>query len=132
MAFNICVDFDGVLHSYTSGWKGYDVVADGPVPGAMEWLKGLIEDKGFSVYILSSRAANVPGISAIKKALTSWFLEQGYDERLLDKVCITSAKPPAWVTLDDRVIRFEGTFPEYDSLIAFKPWNKVKAPAVHD
>jgi hypothetical protein len=34
----ICVDFDGVLHSYASGWKGAGVVADGPVDGAIEWL----------------------------------------------------------------------------------------------
>lgn len=24
----LAVDFDGTLHSYTSGWKGADVVAD--------------------------------------------------------------------------------------------------------
>ena len=35
----ICVDFDGVIHSYTSGWKGIDVIPDDPVPGAIEWLE---------------------------------------------------------------------------------------------
>jgi hypothetical protein len=29
----LCLDFDGVLHSYTSGWKGAAVIPDPPVPG---------------------------------------------------------------------------------------------------
>lgn len=27
----ICIDFDGVIHSYTSGWQGIDVISD-PLP----------------------------------------------------------------------------------------------------
>lgn len=34
----ICVDFDGCLHAYTSGWQGAEVVSDPPVPGAIDWL----------------------------------------------------------------------------------------------
>ena len=34
----ICVDVDGVIHSYTSGWQGATVLADPPVPGAIEAL----------------------------------------------------------------------------------------------
>ena len=35
----ICVDFDGVIHSYKSGWRGVAVIPDPPVPGAIEWLE---------------------------------------------------------------------------------------------
>lgn len=29
----LCLDFDGVCHSYTSGWKGAAVIPDPAVPG---------------------------------------------------------------------------------------------------
>jgi hypothetical protein len=34
----LSLDFDGVIHSYTSGWKGADVIADPPVPGAFQFI----------------------------------------------------------------------------------------------
>lgn len=34
----LSIDFDGVIHSYTSRWKGVDVIPDMPVPGAFEAL----------------------------------------------------------------------------------------------
>ena len=33
-------------------------------------------------------------------------------------------KPSAMVTLDDRAITFEGTWPPIETLKAFQPWNK--------
>ena len=35
----ILLDFDGVIHSYTSGWKGAGVIPDPPVPGAIDFLR---------------------------------------------------------------------------------------------
>src|SRR5690606_19100252 len=49
----VCVDFDGVLHSYVSGWKGGTVIPDPPVPGAIEWLTKLHES--YEIAILSTR-----------------------------------------------------------------------------
>jgi len=33
-------------------------------------------------------------------------------------------KPAAMVTIDDRALTFDGTWPTIDVLKAFKPWNK--------
>lgn len=50
----LCVDFDGVVHSYTSPWKGAAVISDPPVPGAIEWLLACLDY--FEVVIYSSRS----------------------------------------------------------------------------
>ena len=34
-----------------------------------------------------------------------------------------TSKPPAFLTLDDRAIRFDGKFPPLSELVNFKPWN---------
>ena len=34
----LCLDFDGVIHSYTSGWKGARIILDPPVPGALDFI----------------------------------------------------------------------------------------------
>ena len=34
----ICVHFDGVIHSCTSGWHGIAKIEDPIVPGAIKWL----------------------------------------------------------------------------------------------
>ena len=39
----LCLDFDGVLHSYTSGWLGADVIPDPPVPGYAQFLLRAVE-----------------------------------------------------------------------------------------
>lgn len=65
----ICVDFDGVIHSYTSGWQRASVILDPPVPGAFEWLQSLL-DAGFKVAIFSSRSHQEGGIDGMQ----NWFL----------------------------------------------------------
>ena len=62
----LCLDFDGVIHSYTSGWKGADVVSDPPVDGALKFIDCAREY--FIVAIFSSRSAQVGG----KHAMADW------------------------------------------------------------
>ena len=129
----ICVDFDGVIHSYTSGWKGINIIPDPPVPGAIEWLiKHLpVPDaicamappyEGPIVQIYSSRSAECRGRIAMKK----WLVQHGLDRSYITEGVLKfpNAKPPAFLTIDDRAICFNGTFPTTEEMLNFTPWNK--------
>lgn len=123
----ICVDFDGVLHGYQSGWKGASVVPDPPVYGAMRFLWDATEH--FRVAIYSSRSNEPGGRAAMKRWLTRHFREHWAADRTtaddkLAEIEWPSHKPAALVTIDDRAITFTGVFPEIDELKTFKPWNK--------
>lgn len=60
----LCLDFDGVLHSYSSGWKGAGVIPDQPVRGALWALLEYMEH--FEVHIHSSRSHQWGGRRAMK------------------------------------------------------------------
>jgi hypothetical protein len=112
----LVLDFDGVLHSYTSGWQGPTVIPDPPVEGAVEFCDAALEY--FDIRIVSSRC-KLPGGPA---AIWDWLIKHGFS--LLLKVSPDGTKPAAFVTIDDRAITFMGTWPEIEALKAFKPWNK--------
>jgi hypothetical protein len=109
--------FDGVLHSYTSGWQGATVIPDPPVPGAIEFIADALAS--FNVVIYSSRSHEPGGIAAMQ----DWFRRQDA-ELLLLSVEFPQHKPSAFVTLDDRALTFTGVWPDIETLKAFKPWNK--------
>lgn len=116
----ICIDFDGVIHSYSSGWKGADVIPDPPVPGAIAFITMCL-DNGFSVNVFSSRSHQDNAIPAMK----SWFIRHA-GTALTERLHFPTYKPPALITIDDRGFLFEGTFPSLGYLQNFKPWNKRK------
>lgn len=120
----VCVDFDGVLHSYESGWKGADVVADGPVPGAMEWLTRLV-DAEFHVCVYSARSSEPGGIRAMRQWL-AMELPGGFDEvyTTIDKISFPIHKPAAHITIDSSAYCFRGRFPEPGEIEKFQPWWK--------
>lgn len=114
----LLLDFDGVIHSYDSGWGGAESIPDPPVPGAL----GFIDDAtsaGFDVQIYSSRSRQNGGIAAMKK----WFEKHGRAD-LNTFLKFPTQKPAAFLTIDDRAFCFEGTFPDPVGLLDFKPWNK--------
>lgn len=125
----LSIDFDGVIHSYTSGWIAVDIIPDPPVPGAFE---ALIEyAKFFKICIFSSRSASILGRAAMKK----WFQTHGWEcgeKRFGDLVLdimpkhldFPDSKPAAFLTIDDRAILFQGFFPPAETLLQFKPWHK--------
>ena len=132
----LCLDFDGVIHSYASGWGGIDVIVDDPVPGVFEFLEKAVDE--FEVNIYGSRSNSPEGI----KAMERWFsccIENHYDAvghhslipggddkmyKILKSVEFVTSKPSAFVTLDDRSITFKGIWPSVNELLNFKPWNK--------
>lgn len=117
MRQTVVFDFDGVIHSYMSGWKGLTAIPDPPVPGIKEALKN-IHDAGYEVCVVSTRCQHQVGIEAI----TDWLEKHG----MLDSVDrVLGEKPPAIVYIDDRAICFDG-HPEtlLEKIQNFKPWNK--------
>lgn len=66
----LCLDFDGVCHSYASGWKGADIIPDDPVPGLFEFLEQA--SPVFDIQVFSSRSNQPGGIIDMQ----SWFYEQ--------------------------------------------------------
>lgn len=74
----IVLDFDGVIHSYTSGWKGAKNIPDNSVPGAIKFI--LMHLKVFDICILSSRSHQWGGRRAmkkwLKKELIAWLNER--------------------------------------------------------
>ena len=117
----LCLDFDGVCHSYVSGWKGAAIIPDPPVEGMWGFLREAVEV--FEVNIFSSRSHQEGGLDAMK----TWFqvvAESPSDVLLvMDKLKFPLEKPPALVGIDDRVIQFKGEWPGIGFLRNFKPWN---------
>ena len=121
----LCLDFDGVIHSYTSGWKGASVIPDPPVPGALPFIVEAL--KHFKVVIYSSRSHQPNGIEAMIQWLGYWSVNEmpgDFDHATWSSIQWPQHKPSAFVTIDDRAITFKGTWPSIEEIKNFKPWNK--------
>lgn len=125
----IWLDFDGVIHSYLSGWQGATNIPDPPVNGAFDSIR---EYTGvFDVCIYSTRSHQNGGI----KAMQDWFVRNGWpaDENGMPvEIRFPTEKPPAIVGIDDRVIQFDGFFPSIETIRNFQPWNKRRRQGVID
>lgn len=110
----VVFDFDGVIHSYTSGWRGVNTIPDPPVPGIEKALAELHET--YEIVVVSSRCSTQAGVDAINH----WLYRNGLAQ-YVDKVCME--KPPALCYIDDRAICFDG-HPEglLNKIQEFKPW----------
>lgn len=128
----LCLDFDGVIHSYTSPWTSADVIPDSPVPGAMLFIANAADH--FTINIYSSRMTTMAG----RVAIVSWMRTEIFKHfgvhpsfngwslasDLFGRIKFPETKPPAFVTIDDRAITFTGVWPDIQTLKEFKPWNK--------
>lgn len=128
----LSMDFDGVIHSYTSGWTSADHVADSPVPGAIDFLRRASEH--FTVAVYSSRSHQSGGLNAMQQWLAEHMHNvKNYPEskpgEMIDvtwfsKIIWATSKPSAMISIDDRAITFTGAWPDMRDLIDFRPWNK--------
>lgn len=108
----VVFDFDGVIHSYTSGWKENSIIPDPPVPGIRKVIDNL--NKDYKVVVVSTRCRDYSGREAIKDWLKHNRIAV-YD--------VTADKPPAVCYVDDRAIRFDGTTDCLEEKIRyFKSW----------
>lgn len=143
----LVLDFDGVIHSYSSGWKGASTIPDPPVPGAIEFILSAMDK--YSIAILSSRSHQWGGKRAMKKWLREHlqaYANSNFSEAILSTPTYDPMgdqwpddwvhdvmkqikwpwfKPPAVMTIDDRALTFTGTWPTLDEIKSFKPWNKA-------
>jgi len=126
----LCLDFDGVIHSYTSGWQGAGVAADPPVDGTLEYL--IEATKHYRVLVYSSRSKSFAGRRAMKRYIREHFtmpltFSPDHDcDWLHEAIEFPWFKPPALLTIDDRALTFTGDWSDFspDKLRQFKPWNK--------
>jgi len=121
----VCVDFDGVLHSYQSGWKGPCDIPDAPVDGAFKWLNMVTQyrddqNRSFQICVYSSRSRHDGAIDAMK----AWFIKHGLSEETMALLDFPTQKPAASLMIDDRAFHFQGSFPPPAWILDFKPWNK--------
>jgi len=98
MKKTIAIDFDGVIHKYSEGWKNGEIY-DIPNEGAIESITKLIQT-GYRVVIFTCRESEQ--FSEIKE----WLQRRGINYPTLQKIEITNKKPIALIYIDDRGMRF--------------------------
>lgn len=125
----ICVDFDGVIHSYERGWQNGEIYGTA-TPGFFAWVVKAMEH--FKVVVYSSRSKTPEGISAMIQAIGKWSIDAIHNGELPEDydfggfaLTYSDVKPPAFLTIDDRAICFKGNWSTLDpaELTQFQPWN---------
>jgi hypothetical protein len=90
---------------------------------SLDWLRALMDYPQLVVVIFSTRNHQPGGQVAIMEWLEHWGLEVPYLQRLE----LVTEKPPAWVTVDDRVIKFDPKKPEElspEAIVNFLAWHQ--------
>lgn len=106
----IAIDFDGVIHSY-KGWDG-DVPTGKPILGALPACRRLA--KKFTLIVFTTR--NMENVR-------TWLALHGFD--MFDK--ITNTKRQWHLLIDDRCIRFTGTWEGLSEHVEnFEPYWKTR------
>lgn len=139
----LCLDFDGVIHDYREGWKDGSVYGK-VMPGFFPWA--LEARHHFKLVIYSSRSKTPEGVAAMKKWLMDQWLEwcitpegQHVEVPLIwdnagnvSMFEFASEKPPAFLTIDDRAVCFDGDWaaPHFTpaKLREYRTWSQRTEP----
>lgn len=118
----ICIDFDGVIHSCEHGWQDGEIYGN-VVPGFFDWAYEA--QKFFKLTIYSSRSATEKG----RAKMYEWIGAQwrAWDSTKAITIDFAHEKPIAFLTIDDRCIKFNGDWSAFEldprNLRHFKAWN---------
>lgn len=101
----IAVDFDGVVHAYSQGWKDgtiYDVL----IPGAVTALTALMVDNPVFIFTAREVTSVCEWLEKETPFSTTDEVPEGgfWNER--GTLLVTNRKLPAVAYVDDRAIRF--------------------------
>lgn len=117
----LLLDFDGCIHSYSSGWQGAAVIPDPPVPGIFEWIEAALIY--FEIHVYSARSTEPVGRLAMFEYVRK---HAGPNSTLAFRVTFTDKKTRPFITIDDRCVRFDGNWsdPQFDpqTLLKFTSW----------
>lgn len=99
----ICIDFNGVIDTYTGAWGVETPVRD----GVHKFLKAL-DNRGYKIVVLTS--ARLADVERYIMDNGLWMVSE-----------VTNVKVPAIVYLDDRAITFNGNFDDaLKAILEFK------------
>lgn len=123
----ICIDFDGVIHSYEHGWQNGEIYGT-VTKGFFEWAQKMKDH--FTLVVYSSRSKDIDD----RGNMYRWFRDR-WNEWMrasqnvtlhIDDFTFAHEKPSAFITIDDRCICFDGDWSKItaESIFNFKPWNK--------
>jgi hypothetical protein len=125
----ICIDFDGCINPYSRGWQNGELYETSVVTNFFEWATEAA--KHFKLVVYSSRSKDPTERQAMFDWMQHRFEEwrrpaSGSLQLFCETFSFTDRKPPAWITIDDRCIRFDGNWSALElqpnAIKAFKPW----------
>lgn len=100
---NIAVDFDGVIHDFSEGYRDGTCYGD-PLPGSLDAIKSLAAK--YNVIVFTAKAKpNRPLVNGKTgtQLVEEWLIKHGIREYVKE---VTSEKPRACLYIDDKAYRF--------------------------
>lgn len=123
----LCIDFDGVIHSYEKGWQNGEIYGT-VLPGFFDWAA--YAKNIFKLVIYSSRSKNPETLKQMSDWLQielQFWIPLTTETLSFEDFEFAHEKPPAFLTIDDRAICFKGDWSSEEldltTLRNFKPWN---------